>query len=371
VDVTRRFCGRFQQPCGFRLIASLTRGIAWLRLFAIIGCLLSTVGSDLSAQILGPGLSYRREKRDTANLNRSDGVWPQLASFAEALNDDKLERAADDLDWEALNGLKHQFTLFNPTPKRLRREFLTDRPDKTLTPVTVDAGHVQFETDFVSYKFNREQQPQEQNATDRNFYAFMLTNVRIGVLNNLDVHVILQPFDFIGATAPRLPQYPGSTAAFGFGDMSVMFKHNLWGNDGGPTALGWAGRIDIPSGSPRVTSGFVEGGTSLFWLRRWPNKLYLGIEAGVDIRENIRQFGYHTEFLNSISLAYSLTKKLGSKVEIASIASTESRQPWEGVFATALLFQPLEDMQLDIGMNVGLTKPAMDFNPYSGVSVRW
>lgn len=342
----------------------------WFSCAIIVMWLLAGV-ADVSAQILGPGISYRREARDRENLERSDGQWPRLASFAELLDGKDLERAATDIDWEDLNGLKNQFTLFRPTPKRLRREFLTDRPDKTLTPVTVDAGHVQFETDFVSYKFNREQQPQENNAKDRNFYAFMLTNVRVGLLNNLDLHVVVQPFDFIGATAPRLPQYSGTAAAFGFGDMSVLFKHNLWGNDGGPTALGWAGRIDIPTGSPRVTSGFVEGGTSVFWLRRWPNKLYLGIEAGIDIRENIRQFGYHTEFLNSISLAYSLTKKLGSKVELASIASTEVAQPWEGVFATALLYQPLDDMQLDIGLNIGLSEPALDLNPYTGVSVRW
>ncbi len=100
------------------------------------------------------------------------------------------------------------------------------------------------------------------------------------------------------------------------------------------------------SKAERLCSGFVAGRTSL----------YLGIEAGVDVRENIRQFGYHAEFLNSVSLAYSLTKKLSSKVELASIASTEPRQTWEGVFATALLFQPLDDVQLDIGMNVGLSE---------------
>ncbi len=126
-----------------------------------------------------------------------------------------FERAATEIDWEELNTLKNQFSLFNPTPKRLRREFLTDRPDKTLTPVTVDAGHVQFETDFVSYKFNREQQPQEQNAKDRNFYAFMLTNVRVGLFNNVDVHVVLQPFDYIGLRHRDCPTIPARRQRLG------------------------------------------------------------------------------------------------------------------------------------------------------------
>jgi len=35
--------------------------------------------------------------------------------------------------------------LFNPAPKRLLPEFVTDRPDKTEAPATVDAFHFQFE----------------------------------------------------------------------------------------------------------------------------------------------------------------------------------------------------------------------------------
>src|SRR5256885_9928210 len=35
---------------------------------------------------------------------------------------------------------KSDFNLFNPTPPELMREFNTDRPDKTESPYTVDAG---------------------------------------------------------------------------------------------------------------------------------------------------------------------------------------------------------------------------------------
>ena len=41
---------------------------------------------------------------------------------------------------------KSDYTLFNPTPRDRLREMSTDRPDKTESPFTVDAGHFQIET---------------------------------------------------------------------------------------------------------------------------------------------------------------------------------------------------------------------------------
>src|SRR5687767_13300570 len=44
---------------------------------------------------------------------------------------------------------KSQYTLFNPVPRDMRRELSPDRPDRTESPFTVDAGHVQVELSFV------------------------------------------------------------------------------------------------------------------------------------------------------------------------------------------------------------------------------
>ena len=49
---------------------------------------------------------------------------------------------------------KSHYHLFNPTPRELMREFNTDRPDKTESPYTVDAGHFQFEMDVLNSRIN-------------------------------------------------------------------------------------------------------------------------------------------------------------------------------------------------------------------------
>ena len=49
---------------------------------------------------------------------------------------------------------KSGFQLFNRVPDSLLRELSPDRPDKTESPYTVDAGHFQIEMDFANYTFD-------------------------------------------------------------------------------------------------------------------------------------------------------------------------------------------------------------------------
>lgn len=282
------------------------------------------------------------------------------------------DRAFPGEQWDRVGELKSAYSLLSETPTEYLREFMTDRPDKTLTPVTVDAGHYQVEIDLSSFEFDREPQPEEGGLKDKRLYRFGRTNLRVGVTNNTDLHMFISPLELLEQPAPRLgTATPGKTQSLGFGDAQFMLKHNLWGNEGGPTALGVAEYVFVPVGDRSLTSGAYEGGASVFWLRRFPNKTYLGIEFGIEARENVKDKSYHAEFLNSVSLAWSLFGPLSTKIEIASVVSMEDSRPWEGVFATALLLSLNKSTQLDIGLNKGLSTAATNFNPYAGFSVRF
>ena len=50
---------------------------------------------------------------------------------------------------------KSGYNLFNPTPSNMMRELTPDRPDKTESPYTVDAGHFQLEMSFVEFTLNQ------------------------------------------------------------------------------------------------------------------------------------------------------------------------------------------------------------------------
>ena len=49
---------------------------------------------------------------------------------------------------------KSGYNLFNPTPDKYMREMSPDRPDKTDSPFTVDAGHFQLEMDFANFTYD-------------------------------------------------------------------------------------------------------------------------------------------------------------------------------------------------------------------------
>ena len=42
------------------------------------------------------------------------------------------------------------YSLWNPTPDDKLRDLATDRPDKTESPITVDAGRFQIEADILT-----------------------------------------------------------------------------------------------------------------------------------------------------------------------------------------------------------------------------
>src|SRR5262245_27102408 len=113
---------------------------------------------------------------------------------------------------------KSQYHVFNPTPRELMREMSTDRPDTTESPISVDAGHVQVELSFLEYTRDRRQDS----------FDVMPINLKLGLTNNADMQFVIQPY--FASDEPD-----GEFG--GFGDSQIRLKMNLWGNDGGETAL--------------------------------------------------------------------------------------------------------------------------------------
>src|SRR4051794_2985518 len=73
---------------------------------------------------------------------------------------------------------KAQYNLFNPTPPEFMRELSADRPDKTESPYTVDAGHFQLETDLANYTHDHQTSGNEDVRLDA--FQFANNNFKIG-----------------------------------------------------------------------------------------------------------------------------------------------------------------------------------------------
>src|SRR5215207_10777024 len=76
---------------------------------------------------------------------------------------------------------KSHYHLFKPTPRELMREMSTDRPDKTESAYTVDAGHFQFEMDVLNYAYDRNNGLPDDTTIES--VAIAPINLKLGLCN--------------------------------------------------------------------------------------------------------------------------------------------------------------------------------------------
>jgi outer membrane putative beta-barrel porin/alpha-amylase len=262
---------------------------------------------------------------------------------------------------------KSQYDHLNPTPRTLMREMSTDRPDKTESAYTVDAGHFQIEMDVFSYAVDRYNGVPGDHRSESLAIAPM--NLKVGLLNNVDFQLVLQPYISLREhnVAQRVVQENR-----GFGDVIPRLKVNLWGNDGGSTALALMPYVKLPTNTDNVGNNSVEGGLIIPLAVSLPQEWNLGLMTQVDIKHDDTSFvGYHWEFVNSITFSRGIVGDLSGFVEFYSSVSTESDSEWVGTADFGLTYMLTEDIQLDAGVYIGVTRSADDINPFLGVSWRF
>jgi Putative MetA-pathway of phenol degradation len=259
---------------------------------------------------------------------------------------------------------KSQFHLFNPTPVALLRELSTDRPDKTESPFTVDAGHFQIETDLVNFSYDRYNS--EHSRCRSEAYAFGTTNFKVGLCNNVDFQLVVETYQKVRTSSPGSVERNS-----GFGDLTARLKWNLWGNDGGKTAFALMPFVKFPTNQDDLGNHAVEGGLILPLAIALPNGFDLGLMTEVDFAENSTGSDYHAEWINTVTVGHSIVGNLGGYVEFFSLVTSESRAPWVATLDLGLTYGLTANLQLDAGINIGLTRSADDLNPFVGVSWRF
>ncbi|KAB2912187.1 MAG: transporter [Hyphomicrobiaceae bacterium] len=263
---------------------------------------------------------------------------------------------------------KEQYSLVNPTPDRLLRDMTTDRPDTTESPFTVDAGRVQVETNLFGYARSRP----DADGTITDTYEFATTNMRIGLTNSAEINFVLQPYGIIHAH----PAAPGvATRSSGVGGLDIRAKFNLWGNDTfekSGSALALLPFVSLPTDRNNgISPEFVEGGLIVPVAFKLPGKFGLGMNGGVVYTKDSDASGYHPEYLTSASLGYEWSEKLGTYYEVAARFHTADPRGDVVVLGTGFTYKVSKNVQLDAGVNVGVTSAADRINPFVGLATRF
>jgi hypothetical protein len=246
------------------------------------------------------------------------------------------------------------------------RELSTDRPDRTESAYTVDAGHFQLEMDVLNYSYDRYNSEPGDVRVETVSIAPM--NLKLGLLNRVDLQLVLEPY-----TSVRTHDRTAGTVQNnrGFGDLTTRLKINLWGNDGGDTALAVMPFVKLPTNQDDLGNNSVEGGIILPFAVALPRGWGMGMMTEVDFIRDEAGAGHHPEFINTVTFAHDLIGPLAGYVEFFSLVSTERASEWVGTVDVGLTYALTDDIQLDAGANIGVTRSADDINPFFGISWRF
>ncbi|MBS0633517.1 MAG: transporter [Verrucomicrobia bacterium] len=249
---------------------------------------------------------------------------------------------------------KSGYSLANPTPVAEMREMSTDRPDATESPFTVDAGHAQLEMDFASWTQDK---AAGVRTTTVGAGAF---NVRLGLRNDVEAGIFVAPY-------VRSAEQPGGTVA-GVGDMTLRTKVNLWGNYGGKTAGGLIFDATLPTARRGLGSAWASGAVIFPLAVTLTEGWDLGAMTAVDYHHRDSGAGSTATWINTATLGRELTKSVSCYVELTSGAG---EGPHAATFDAGVAWQCAADTQLDLGVNLGLSRAADDVVVFTGLSRRF
>lgn len=253
-------------------------------------------------------------------------------------------------------------SLLAAAPARADREFAPDRPNVTEGPFTLDPGRVQIESSAAEYT-RAHPDPVEGRLV---VWATPPTELRVGVTRRVEAQVLLD-----GYLDVKLEDRTGRARRqpSGFGDVTLRAKLNLWGDDGGATALALIPFVKVPTAADGVGNGAFEGGLLLPFAASLPHGWDVGAMTEVDSVRSDTSRGYRFAWVNTATVGHDLVKPLYGFAEIASVTGT-GRQALAFDFGVVCTL-PHHDVQLDVSANLGLTDAADDIRLLAGIAKRF
>jgi hypothetical protein len=258
---------------------------------------------------------------------------------------------------------KSQYTLFNPTPVDLRRPYNTDRPSKTDSPFTIDAGVFQSESDVLNWTLD---EPNTGHG-DKRIRTWIVgnTNFKLGLTNWMDLQVFPQ---FYMNKRTSGPAFGKPLEQDGFGDTTVRLKINLLGNDGGKLVIGFLSSLKIPTNTGDTGNHVWEPGFELPVSYSLPWGFTLFAQTRIDILDKSRSSNMQLQWQNPIGLSHTIVGNLSGYVEFYDAVSAG---PWVDTLDTGLIYQVTPNCSIDVNSFFGLTRSVPDYNVFSGFGYRF
>jgi len=158
--------------------------------------------------------------------------------------------------------------------------------------------------------------------------------------------------------------------------LELRAKLNVWGNDTfgkpGSTALALLPFVVLPTDRHNgISPDFAEGGLIVPYAVKLSDKVGLGINAGVSWLKDDADADYRSEYMASASVGVEWSETLGTYYEVAGRFNIDDPRGDAVVLGTGVTYRLSKNVQLDAGVNIGVTPAADRLNPFVGLAVRF
>ena len=256
------------------------------------------------------------------------------------------------------------FGLFDRTPDGALRDFSPDRPLNSLSPITVDAGRLQVESDFLLLT-----RTSDRLTTTRMLQA-LDPEIRLGITRYFELDLLASGLNTDRTTVKGT----GRTSEHDTGTGATMLqaRYGLFGDDGGPSALAVAPFVSIPSGDRHFGSQQFEGGVIVPLSIMLPSDFKLALQTEIQAQHDDAGAAF-ASFTNIANLSHAVPgiDHLTASVEFTSVVNADSATADIYTAETALAYLAAPDTQLDLSGFVGLNRAAPDFQVSAGISHRF
>jgi len=254
---------------------------------------------------------------------------------------------------------KEQFNLFHPTPRKYMRPMVPDRPGITESPYSVDAGHVQYESDVLRLLTRREGTTYGHDWYANHFLA------KIGLTNRTDFQVALDSYT---DTRNYDDLDPAATqVARGIGDVTLRVKHTLAGDDDSRWALGIIGYVQLPTGGA-VGDGGYEPGLTLPVVYQCTKDWSIGGQVAANFFYDREQTQHYLQLTPTFTTDYQFNKLVQAFVELVGYWDVRQAS-WRSSINLGPQLDISDNVQLDFGTHLPLTH-SVDREYFLGISFR-
>ena len=252
-----------------------------------------------------------------------------------------------------------------PAASEVLRPLCTDRPTKSTSPCTVDAGHFQLESDIFNVTMDR--------GVGHTTTIWLASNptLKYGLTDRLDVEVNMAPYVSV---VVRDRSSGARTFSDGVGDFFLRAKWAPLGDGGRAVSLALSPYIKLPTAPAGIGNGAVEGGLIAPININLPASFSLVIDPEFDVVKNSGDSGRHINTSGLLSLSRGLSKMLTASVEVWTDTDFDpagSRTQVSGDLGLAFIPPKALNWQFDGGVNFGLNRETPAAQAYLGVSRRF